>query len=522
MTNSNANKFIYDLTTGPLILGFLGALDAYVVSLKVFVPVIAVGVALYVGISLHMLWKKWKALSNVFETKLTLKEFESRLAGEEEVIERIDIDRLDPDNFTAVLLLLAQRKERRLNSFFKKKGAAKRPLHIVIVGRRFSSKMSPAVFNTATNHFELEVWTKGQKEIVHVPPKEFGKHVKQAKWEEECWDEEEEELLMGMNAADLRAFLKASGFKEGDDYVLYYGGVAQKAGLSCAVHSLEFEFVKDRHHLELTSAADLAKFNETWRLMTPVERKAHFEERVCAPSEAETTMLHLNAFTRYCNSEPNAAIKLYVASPLTAVAATFSNNAALAERVAYVAAMSGSWDGSMNLLGTCFNNAVDYDASKECFGEGMFPKARILMVPTETCKMGPFALSAETIKSLPGANNGMRQAMASSVEQWTGLKRGVPQALFDAVILLSLGDLVAHASIVPVEVTFGKNKYAEGTIYEDLGMGLENKAKNEEKIPGKLTADSPFPPGTYATEREFGPHCAAAFTDMISAALNAV
>ena len=529
MKNENNINILFDLTTVPLLLGFLGALDAYVVSLKLFLPWFAVGIALYVVFSLQILWKKWKALSNVFETKLSIEEFETRLAGME-VIERIDIDRLDPDNFIAAAVLLAQRKrlakrkllaqlkEGRLSSFF----GAKDLLHIVIVGRRFSSKLSPAVFNTATNHFELEVCMNGEPEIVQVPPKELSKHIKQGKWEEACWNEEEEELLMAMNAADLRAFLKASGFKEKEDYVVYYGGVAQKAGLSCAVHSLEFEFVKDRQQFELTSAADLAKFNETWRLMTPEQRKAHFEERVCALTDEQTKMLHLNAFTSYCDSKPNAAIKLYVASPLTAVAATFSNNADLAKRVTYVAAMSAAWDGSMNILGTCFNNAVDYDASKACFGEGMFPHARTLLVPTETCKMGPFTLSAETIRSLPGANDGMRQAMANIVEQWTGIKRGVPQALFDVVTLLRLSDLVAHATIVPAEVTFGKNKYALGTIYEDLGMGLENKAKNEENIPGKLTADSPFPPGTYATEREFGPDCAAAFIAMISAALNAV
>jgi inosine-uridine nucleoside N-ribohydrolase len=530
-------KTIVDFTTLPLIVSVFGFVHTNVVSLKPLAFLLVVGFTLYVGYTVAVICRCYETIQTVYkfcddvldETR-TLEAFEESLDSAE-MIERFDLDRPDPDNFAALLVRLGQRRSKRHNKT--------NPLHVVLVGRRFSSKLSPAVLNAETGLMEIEVWEKEKEaKIVSVEPKEIGKYVKQAAWEAECWDEDEEELLMGLYAAHVRACLH--DFVEGDEYLLYHGGVARLAGLSSAVHSLDFEFLRDPkcESFDLTPAADLASFNQTWRSMTEEERADHFLARACAPSEEQTKLLHLTAFTRFCMARPNVPIKLTVASPLTAVATTFKNKPALAERVAYVAAMSGAWDGSQNLLGTCFNNAVDYEASKTCFGgdlfPNLFPNARILLVPTETCKMGPFALSAETIRSLTTQQNATQtqthtqKAMADGVEQWTGLKRGVPQALFDVVTLFPLTTFVAHAAIVPVKVTFGKNKYAEGTIYEDLGMGLtqatqnENDASSVPEMPGKLSASSPFPPGVYATERVFGPGCAAAFTDMIAAALNAV
>jgi hypothetical protein len=38
-----------------------------------------------------------------------------------------------------------------------------------------------------------------------------------------------------------------------------------------------------------------------------------------------------------------------------------------------------------------------------------------------------------------------------------------PQALFDALTVLPLGELATHAAVVEASVVFGKNKFALGT-----------------------------------------------------------
>jgi len=92
-------------------------------------------------------------------------------------------------------------------------------LHVMLVGRRFSSRLSPMVFNSDNKCFELEVWDQNSEEagakkesgrtspgkrsrsdvnprIVEVLPRELGAHIKQAPWEQQWWNEEEENKLV--------------------------------------------------------------------------------------------------------------------------------------------------------------------------------------------------------------------------------------------------------------------------------------------------------------------------------------
>ena len=206
-----------------------------------------------------------------------------------------------------------------------------------------------------------------------------------------------------------------------------------------------------------------------------------------------------------------------------------------------------------NLLGCCFNNAVDYEATKACCEsvDQFFPNGRVLMVPTETCKMGPFTLTRELVESWPcrAAMRPLQTVLAEDIGQWTDMKRGEAQALFDAVTVMPLSDLAEHCALIQAVVVFGKNKFALGTLYEDLGVALRNASAHDTQaagdgvggrppsaapamqhsllsetpmpeslhaVPGRVTLDSPFPGGTiYATERVFSEGCSDTYTSMV-------
>jgi hypothetical protein len=234
---------------------------------------------------------------------------------------------------------------------------------------------------------------------------------------------------------------------------------------------------------------------------------------------------------------------------MTACAATFGGDtradAALRDRVVYVCAMSGAWDGAKNLLGCCFNNAVDYAATEACCAPGFFPRGRFVMVPTETCKMGPFTLTREHVASAAAHEDrrALQAVLRDDIGQWTDLKRGETQALFDAVPVLPLHDLATHVGLVEAQVVFGKNRFAKGTRYEDLGVSLRNTGRGGSlshdlpllqrtkslsdfaetplpvdlaTVPGRVMVSSCFPGGhMYATERVFSAGCGACFTGMV-------
>lgn len=458
-------------------------------------------------------------------------------------------------------------------------------LHLFCVGRRFSSRLSHMVFRPEKKCFEMEVWDQGPEapRIEEVPGNKLGGYIKQAQWEEQWWDPEEERKLCALHAAHLRACLNAAGVNPWE-YEIYDGGVAAKAGLSCNVHAYDFEFLADPDcsSFRLTPGKELGgAITATYRAKTVAERRAHFAARAEAPAPELRRMLPAAAFAERCLAAGGGVgggglpIGLFLSSPMTAAASSFADGstgggAHLRERVAYVSAMSGAWDGSKNLLGCCFNNAVDYGASVACCAPGFFPAARFLMVPTETCKMGPFTLPPAAVGAMAAhpARAALKRVLEDDIGQWTDLKRGDAQPLFDAITVMPLATLAEHCGIVEASVVFGKNRFAIGTIYEELGVTLRNKALSPPdspkeasvsrirsdppvpkiarqlsaaseavaaaaevaaesplpadlaSVPGRVALGSRFPPGAiYATERVFSEGCAAAFAGMVQAIL---
>jgi hypothetical protein len=103
------------------------------------------------------------------------------------------------------------------------------------------------VFSPPDKAYAMEIYDDpaGPARIELVPPPKLGGYIKQSLWEEACWDTEEEDLLLQLNAAHLRSFLGAAGVMPWE-YALYSGGCAKLAGLSCHVHGYEFAFYRDR------------------------------------------------------------------------------------------------------------------------------------------------------------------------------------------------------------------------------------------------------------------------------------
>ena len=85
----------------------------------------------------------------------------------------------------------------------------------MLIGRKFSSKLSKMVWSPDHKAFSLEIYDdpadpeKARYEM--VPPSKLSGFVKHRKWEEGCWDPFEEKLLLGLHAAHLNSFLRACG-----------------------------------------------------------------------------------------------------------------------------------------------------------------------------------------------------------------------------------------------------------------------------------------------------------------------
>jgi hypothetical protein len=404
------------------------------------------------------------------------------------VVERLDIDRADCDNFISVILKLCQRR-RGFNRAYEERLISdcllvQDVLHIVLVGRRFSSKLSPAVYNPIHKTFELEDRSSGEPVIKTIPLTDLGGHVKQESWENELWDREEEERLLALHARQLRACLDAAGFHP-YEYEIYHGGFAALSGLSGHLHSQDFYFM-DLKTSKFRTSAELSQLGQEWRNLSVVERATLFRQ-ITEPTDDRWTLRPLDEFAQKCLST-GCPIHIYVGSPMTAVADTFTKFPELIPNVTYLAAMGGAWDGSKNLLGTCFNNAVDIEASRIALA--MFNQTRVVLVPTETCKEGPF-----TLPPTPIGDSKAQLVIYEMMKQWTDIKRG-PQPLFDCVIFIPFDVLMDETDGKQVTVSFGSNPYGEGTMFEDVGMGLK-------------VLDQPS--NIYATGRAFKPTCAETF-----------
>lgn len=160
----------------------------------------------------------------------------------------------------------------------------------------------------------------------------------------------------------------------------------------------------------------------------------------------------------------------------------------------------------------------------------MFPWARILMIPTEACKMGPYTHHPKVYESLSAIpeREATRAAIVELISQWTEMKQGVPQAMFDTITAMKLRHIIASGAIVRANVIIGiKNEYALGTPYQEFGMALHNVSDppvppaNKQPLPasvedviGRLDLFSTFDAGIYALERVFTKEALPMFMEM--------
>ena len=76
---------------------------------------------------------------------------------------------------------------------------------------------------------------------------------------------------------------------------------------------------------------------------------------------------------------------------------------------------------------------MDFEASKTVLNANVpfFKNARVILLPTETCKAGPFTLTPDEIERMTYApeQKTVHDVLVKSVQQWTELKRNDPQVV---------------------------------------------------------------------------------------------
>jgi hypothetical protein len=359
---------------------------------------------------------------------------------------------------------------------------ASAPVHVALVGRHFSPKMSPAVVN-ANGQFELEIHGPDSVEVVTVP--NLKGYVVEAPWEQAVWDAEAEQKLLGFYAAQLRGMLTAAGI-DPSLYIFYNGGVAEKAGISCHVHSMCFKAFDPRAPYCPTPGSVLKAFVREFRGMSIPERVAHFDDIMAGLTEEQAALEPLGKLDEAMAAASSIHVRLLgPATPFKYL------DAAHLAKVIEVDAMAGAFDGTKNLLGTCFNNAVDIEATKVLFGN--IPRAVVVFFPTESCKKDEFS---------PPPGGVRNKVMAAEMQQWMDIKGGKPQPLFDVVPFIPRESL----DLVTVDVVYGKNANAVGTMFEDINMTLVKK----ERVTG------PLAPGFYAMDDDLKEPTVKAFYELLA------
>merc|ERR1719409_567339 len=184
------------------------------------------------------------------------------------------------------------------------------------------------------------------------------------------------------------------------DTVVLKGGVAEVAGLSGNVHKLTWllygpdgsprsaaeyaKLAKDFHDAGIGNVgARRKRFYDATRAF--VERPSHgYSTAAPAPGDFED-------FFAYCRQHPEAPIIVHCCGPLTLLK-DLSQHWDLRRRVVRIGGMLTSYDGSLNLLGRNFNEAVAPKLTEDIFGyDGRklyttFPNADQIWTPSETCK----------------------------------------------------------------------------------------------------------------------------------------
>ena len=416
---------------------------------------------------------------------------------------RLDIDWADVDNRNAALTLI-------LNN-------PNKIIHLVLIGRRFSPILTHCVKDPLSPNLILEIWDESNDDgtprcrYVSIHPKDLEPFIKQLDCEEKMWSFVDEILLQQINAAHLRAFLNQAGVDE-SRYRIYDGGLAKIAGLSHNVHSYEWMFKENNEdwssYVPIT-AQKHTEFCAYYRGLSPDERIAYFRAYGTAIPPNMRQMLPLTEFTTFCNLPENSDkfIEIKVGGPATAVIETFKSDPLLAARVLLIIMMSGAWEGDLNLLKMCFNNAVDFPATIaliNMFESGYFSNGNLIMITTETCKIGPFSPTYEKIMAIPVSTEHecAREAIASITKLWADLKRGAYQPQFDMLTLLDPEFMMTNMKLFEITVGMEGQNISIGS---SVNMNMSIHIRSEALVMGytlKVGAGA-----IYATGIEFTPDC---------------
>ena len=452
---------------------------------------------------------------------LTFRVFYDMLAAldEEHLAELCIVDVPDIDNKAMVLAVLAERLKR---------GCINTPLHVILDNRCFSSRSASYVDDPVTKMVSFEETPGGER--VQLDGRTFGTtKVKEATVEPRDLDDERK--LLAINKAAFQALVRDAGFPA-SSVIFYDGGTPQFAGLSSKAHCMDWKTFRNACQdimapptfagpIEYATPAEINRFKAVYLSWTPDVRAAYFNESYDAiPAELRTIvpLAPLFAGGESPAKVPRTEAPLYApevqalidmaqrgvlfrircGGPLTGAVAL---PAAVKQQVVAFEAMFGTFDGSLNLLGACFNNVVDFPASVKV-ANGEFPNARFLCYPTETFKT-PDATGAQVCTLDAGAIAAIKpdslvaQKIAGGVAQWTGIHpRGQTQPLFDVAVLFDPRVVLAAFKIFPCAIVTGPNEYAVGTPFADCGLKLVPAGATKTW----LDLDSPYPIGFYSTD----------------------
>lgn len=398
-------------------------------------------------------------------------------------IVRIDIDITDVDNLAAAIKACIDARKQGFT------------VHIFIIGRQVSSTSSPTFMEKGS--FPLD---DGHGNVTYTPPKELVKYIKQTA--DDVFNQEEAEMLIKLYAFQMRTALTNAGFKEDVDFKLYHGGIARYAGLSGHIHCLDF--AKNLGGLEttlgvlpdnfkelcaltqgkLSTPEEMNSFKYWWRSLSPEQRTSAFISITTAPPE---TLCELNSpqeFYDMCDEDPSKGIRIYCGGPMTSIAKIPRH---IAKRVVEIIAMGGAWHGRLNLLGTCFNNAVDMEATQHVLSSGDYSDTVIILVTTETCKSGAFVIDVPELEMM--RNDEYTHGLIASHEVWKSLQRGEVMPWFDWVIFIEKHILSELFGIFPVNVKFAKNPDSSAFLGNEMTF---------ETLGGPISCDQPLAPGIYA------------------------
>jgi hypothetical protein len=297
-------------------------------------------------------------------------------------------------------------------------------------------------------------------------------------------------------------------------FELYNAGIAPHAGITSKRHSYDFDF-RDKNYpgYKITSAEELKELEIKWFNMTQEERENEFN---IITFKSLMTNKKFKPISELIKIFKNASdIHVYCGAPLTGLA-QLAKYDEIIKKITFICLMAGSWDGSKNLLGTNFNNAVDIKSSMVLL---KFVNAIIIMVPTETCKEGPFKISSEVFNKFPASKYNIhgRKMCSDIIKQWTDKKNGAIQPLFDTVILMNISDLISHAKLYLTDIKFVRNEKEEENSFLAIKMVISKNSEEPISSIASLCPGNIYTVGRGDDIDQEG--CAGAYSDIMCEAL---